>query len=129
MQPNFAMWPFWREKYMSPVGAMQDYYPEVLAAEPALRLELIRIEAYETLIDKLMAAHEDRQVESDSDAVPLWSAYKDRLGYAEALTRYYGALLQESEPLLVALKNIAEAEAAIDSWMTNKSRERDPADA
>lgn len=127
--PNYHMWPYWRDKYFDPVEAMRDYYPEVLAAEETLRLEVIRIDAYKALIDKLMAEHEDRRLETDAEAVPLWSVHRDDYGYVGALQERYASLLAENEPLRVALKNVADARATIDAWMTAKAEADEPTDA
>lgn len=121
--PNFHMWPYWRDKYFDPVEAMRDYYPEVLAAEEPLRLEVIRIDAYKALIDKLMDEYEDRRMDADPDAVPLWTIHRNDRGYVGALETHYQDLLAKHEPLRVALKNVAEARAAIDAWMTAKADE------
>lgn len=119
--PNYHMWPYWRDKYFDVAEALKDYYPEVLAAEESLRLEVIRISAYKVLIDKLMGEHEDRRLAADPAAVPLWSIHRDDRGYAGALQHHYADLLRASEPLRVALKNITEAGAAIDAWMTARA--------
>ena len=119
--PNYQMWPYWRDKYHDAAEAMKDYYPEVLATEELLRLEVIRIEAYKALIDKLMGAHDERRLAADPGAMPLWSIHRDDRGYVYALQDRYADVLQENEALRVALKNIIEARAAIDSWMTAKA--------
>lgn len=119
--PNYQMWPYWRDKYFDIVDAMNDYYPEVLAEQEKLRIEVIRITAYTALIDKLMDAHEDGRAAADPDVVPLWPIHRADRGYVGALQEHYGDLLRKNEPLRVALSNILSARAAIDSWMSEQA--------
>jgi predicted kinase len=118
---NYRMWTYWRDKYYNKADALKNCFPEVLAREPSLRAELIRIEAYESLIDKLMSAFEDAQADSDEDSFPMWRTYRDKYGYDEALQRQYGAELRKTEALRVAVQNIKDAEATIEKWMTEKA--------
>lgn len=114
---NYPMWPFWRDKYYNVVDALNAYYHDVVAAELSLRLELIRIEAYQGLVDKLMGLLE---LAADDSDVPLWPRRREDCGYVGALNRYYVQELQQNEPLRVSLQNILDAEAALDKWMTGK---------
>jgi hypothetical protein len=115
------MWSYWRDKYFSKSEALKAYYPELLETERSLRLELIRIDAYQALIDKLMDALEDAQLEADDDSSPMWKYHRENYGYAGALTRQYEAELAKNEHLRIALENIQDAETAIDKWMTEKA--------
>lgn len=127
--PNYHMWPYWRDKYYDVVEALKDYYPEVLAAEEALRLEVVRISAYKALIDRIMAEHEERRLAADPDAVPMWSSHRDDRGYTGALEAHYMDLLAVTEPLRIALQNIMDARATIDRWMTAKAEAAASADS
>lgn len=115
------MWSYWRDKHFNVTDALKDYYPNVLAAELSLRLELIRIEAYQALIDKLMDALEERHSDTDEDFSPMWTYHRENNGHKAALERHYAAELKSSEPLQLALQNIREAEAAVDKWMCDKA--------
>lgn len=118
---NYRMWSYWCEKYFSKSEALKAYYPELLETERSLRLELIRIEAYQSLIDKLMDALEDAQANADDDSSPMWKYHRENCGYAGALKEYYGEELTKNEHLRVALENIQAAETAIDTWMKEKA--------
>lgn len=118
---NYRMWPYWCDKYYTKAAALKDYYPEVLEAEPLLRLELIRIEAYEALIDKLINALEEGQSDTDDSSFPMWRIHREEYGYVEALKRHYAGELKKNEALRVALQNIQDAESAIDKWMTERA--------
>lgn len=123
MSSDFGMWSYWRDKYYNLVDALKEQYPEVLAAHKDLRHQLIRIEAYEALIDKLMDALEEGMGDADEGNFPMWSHYRRDHGYEGALRTHYAAELKKNEPLRVALQNITEAKAVLDSWMKGKAEE------
>jgi hypothetical protein len=50
---DYTMWPHYRAKYYDLVDALEECFPDVLAEQGHLRQEVIRIKAYEALIDKI----------------------------------------------------------------------------
>ena len=125
MASEFGMWTYWRDKYYNLVDALKVQYPEVLASQPALRLEIVRIEAYEALIDKIMDAVEESRCGDDDDKFPMWRTYRDDRGYEGALRAHYRDELKKNEPLRIALQNISQAKATLDKWMLDKAAEED----
>ncbi len=57
-----GMWRYWRDKKGVKV-ALEEYYPELMASVPMLRIALNAIEAFEKDIDKIM----DKEGEDDDN--------------------------------------------------------------
>lgn len=125
MSEEFGMWTYWRDKYYNLVDALKVQYPELLAKQPALRLEIIRIEAYEALIDKIMDAIEESRCGDDDSKFPMWKVYRDDRSYEGALRAYYPGELKKNESLRIALQNISQAKATLDKWMLDKAADEE----
>lgn len=50
------MWRYWKEKYCSRVGALENQYPQTLRSHEELRMQVAAIKAAEARIDQIMEA-------------------------------------------------------------------------
>ena len=62
---DFNMWSYWKEKYYSPVGALEAHYPETLKKSKRLQLLVAQMQNAESGIDTIMRQFESEQNDSE----------------------------------------------------------------